>query len=154
MPVWILPTVIRQRNNPTCTGEKALLQNGHRSSEHIWISIDKQSLILLMEGCVSWWVSGDCVAQGQHIFTGVSANRPFCFLMAPNRSFLIQAPSCQLANAWQVTHLHNISTGYLYVPSTGKLVNTSFLKSQQAWQEVTSNYRSSIPDYRTHRWIH
>lgn len=89
------------------------------------MGIHRQTISQLVNGgYVSWWVSGDCVAQTQHIFTAVSANRPFCFLMASNRSFLTQA------EAWRVPHLHNSSTDYLYVPTLGKLVNTSFLKSQ------------------------
>lgn len=47
VPAWILLTVIRQRNNTTCTAEKALLQNGSSSSEYICVSIDKPSLSLL-----------------------------------------------------------------------------------------------------------
>jgi len=120
VPLWILLSVIRQRNNTIHTAEKALVQNGYSSSEYIWVSIDKPSLRLLMEGYMSWQVSGDCVAQTENIFVAVSANRPFCFLMAPNTSFVIQASRFQLAQVRRVTYLQNISSDYLYVPSSGK----------------------------------
>jgi len=120
VPLWILLSVIRQRNNTIHTAEKALVQNGYSSSEYIWVSIDKPSLRLLTEGYMSWQVSGDCVAQTENIFVAVSANRPFCFLMAPNTSFVIQASRFQLAQVRRVTYLQNISSDYLYVPSSGK----------------------------------
>lgn len=93
VPLWILLSVFGQRNNATCTAEKALLQNGYSNAEYILVALDKPSLSLLTEGYMSWQVSGDHVAQTENIFVAVSANRPFCFLMALNISFVIQA-SC------------------------------------------------------------
>lgn len=136
VPLWILLSVIRQRNNTTCTAEKALLQNGQSSSEYIWASIDKPSLSLLTEGYMSWQVSGDCVAQTENIFVAVSANRPFCFLMTPNTSFVIRASCFQLAEVWRVTYLQNISTHYLYVPGSGKRSIQAFLYQNRSGKKL------------------
>lgn len=136
VPLWILLSVIRQRNNTTHAAEKALLQNGYSSSEYIWVSADKPSLSLLTEGCMSWQVSGDCVAQTENIFVAVSANRPFCFLMAPNISFVIPASRLELAEVWRVTYLQNISTDYLYVPSSGKQSIQAFLNQNRSGKKL------------------
>lgn len=120
VPLRILLSVIRQRNNATCTVEKASFQNGYSNSEYIWASSDKPSLSLLTEGYMSWQLSGDCVVQTENIIVAVSANRPLCFLMAPNISLVIQGTCVELHEVWWATYPQNISAHYLYVPSSGK----------------------------------
>lgn len=142
----ILLSVIRQRNNTTCTAEKALLQNGQSSSVYIWVSIDKPSLSLLTEGYMSWQVSGDRAAQTENIFVAVSANRPFCFLMSPNISFVKQASRLQLAQVWRVTYLQNISMDYLYVPSSGKQSIQAFFNQNRSGKKL---HQTAAVQYET-----
>lgn len=142
----ILLSVIRQRNNTTRTAEKALLQNGYSSSVYIWVSIDKPSLSLLTEGYMSWQASGDHAAQTKNIFVAVSANRPFCFLMAPNISFVKQASHFQLAQVRRVTYIQNISTDYLYVPSSGKQSIQAFFNQNRSGKKL---HQTTAVQYKT-----
>lgn len=134
-PVPLL-SVFGQRNNATCTAEKALLQNGYSNSEYILVALDKPSLSLLTEGYMSWQVSGDRVAQTENIFVAVSANRPFCFLMALNISFVIQASCIELAEVWWENYPQNISTCYLYVLSSGMQSIWDFLNQNRSGKKL------------------